>query len=270
MILRAITVDDEPVALRRLGRLLSRADDVDLVAECADGAAAVEAVRRLRPDVLFLDVQMPGMTGFEVLGALAGTRLPVVIFVTAFDEFALAAFEARAIDYLLKPFGETRVEQALERARICIRGDVAHAAHLARVAELLASGPRPTRPGCLLVKRDDRVLVLQPEEIDWIESDGDYVRIHTATETHFTRMKLADAERRLVRDGFVRIHRSRLVNLARVKEFRPVSRGTSLVVMKSGARLDASYAYLRHLQETASTAAPAAAIRRAISGFDER
>ena len=248
MKLRTITVDDERVALRRLGRLLARSDDVEIVAECSDGPAAVAAVRQHQPDVLFLDVQMPGMTGFEVLRALKGSRLPVVIFVTAYDEFALQAFEARALDYLLKPFGEARVEQALERARTSIRGDTARSEHTARLAELLAAARRRTPQACLLVKRDDRVLVLQPEEIDWVESDGDYVRIHAGSDTHFTRMKLAEIERRLAPEGFVRIHRCRIVNLARVKEFRPLSHGASVVVMKSGARLDASYAHLKEMQ----------------------
>ena len=248
MKLRTITVDDERVALRRLGRLLARSDDVEIVAECSDGPAAVAAVRQHQPDVLFLDVQMPGMTGFEVLRALKGSRLPVVIFVTAYDEFALQAFEARALDYLLKPFGEARVAQALERARTSIRGDTARSEHAARLTELLAVARRRTPQACLLVKRDDRVLVLQPEEIDWVESDGDYVRIHTGSDTHFTRMKLAEIERRLAPEGFVRIHRCRIVNLARVKEFRPLSRGASVVVMKSGARLDASYAHLKEMQ----------------------
>jgi two-component system LytT family response regulator len=229
----------------------------------------VDAIREHRPDVVFLDVQMPGMTGFEVLRSLDGIRMPIVIFVTAFDEFALQAFEARALDYLLKPFGDERVAQALERARVCVRGDAAHAEHLARIAELLVAPQRRPRPGCLLVKRDDRVLVLQPAEVEWIESDGDYVRIHTGAETHFTRMKLAEAERRLGAEGFVRIHRCRIVNLSRVKEFRPVSRGTSTVVMKSGVRLDASYAYLKHLQDTAGAGDEAGQIRRVSSGFDE-
>ena len=241
-------VDDERVALRRLARLLARNDEVEIVAECNDGPGAVAAVRQHQPDVLFLDVQMPGMTGFEVLRTLKDTRMPVVIFVTAYDEFALQAFEARALDYLLKPFGEARVAQALERARLCIRGEAARDEHAARLAELLAAARRKAPQACLLVKRDDRVLVLQPEEIDWVESDGDYVRIHTANDTHFTRMKLAEIERRLAPEGFVRIHRCRIVNLAQVKEFRPLSRGASVVVLKSGARLDASYACLKEMQ----------------------
>ncbi|HEY9155834.1 MAG TPA: response regulator [Opitutaceae bacterium] len=269
MILRTITVDDEPVALRRISRLLARAGDVEIVAECDSGERAVEAIRQYQPDVVFLDVQMQGMTGFDVLEALKGTRMPIVVFMTAFDEFALQAFEARALDYLLKPFGEARVEQALERVRLYIRGGLAQAEKLEQLTELLAATPRTGRPGCLLVKHDDRVLVLQPSEIDWIESDGDYIRIHTPNEAHYTRMKLTDAERRLTPQGFVRIHRCRLVNFARVKEFRPVSRGTSLVVMKSGARLDASYAYLKQLQGDAPDNETAAGVRRVSSDFNE-
>lgn len=249
--LRTITVDDEPVALRRLSRLLARADDVEVVAACQDGPTAVQAVREHKPDLLFLDVQMPGMNGFEVLQALKGARMPVVIFVTAFDEYALRAFDAQALDYVLKPFGEARVEQALERARTCVRGEAARHEQSERLAEFLGLAGRQAGSRSLFVKRDDRVLVLQPAEVDWIESDGDYVRIHTASATHFTRMKLAEIERRLAPEGFVRIHRSRLVNLTHVAEFRPLSRGASVVVMKSGARLDASYACLKQVQETA-------------------
>ena len=248
--LRTITIDDEPVALRRLSRLLERADDVEIVAACHDGPSAVEAVRAHQPDVLFLDVQMPGMDGFEVLHALQDVRLPVVIFVTAFDAFALRAFDARALDYVLKPFGEARVQQALERARICLRGEASRQEQAERVAGFLGTSARAGSARCLFVKRDDRVLVLQPAGIEWIEADGDYVRIHTSGATHFTRMKLTEIERRLMPEGFVRIHRSRLVNLSHVAEFRPLSRGASVVVMKSGVQLDASYACLKALQET--------------------
>lgn len=248
--LRTITVDDEPVALRRLSRLLERTGEVQIVAACSDGPGAVQAVHEHQPDLLFLDVQMPGMDGFAVLQALQGVRMPIVIFVTAFDEFALRAFDARALDYLLKPFGEARVQQALERARICLRGEASRQEQAERVAGFLGTSSRESSARCLFVKSDDRVLVVQPAEIDWIEADGDYVRIHTGTTTHFARMKLSDIERRLAPAGFVRIHRSRLISLSHVKEFRPLSRGASVVVMKSGAQLDASYACLKALQET--------------------
>jgi Response regulator of the LytR/AlgR family len=255
-------VDDEPVALRRLSRLLARAADVEIVATCRDGASAVQAVHKHQPDVLFLDVQMPGMTGFDVLRGLQGGRLPVVIFVTAFDEFALRAFEARAMDYVLKPFGEARVEQALERARMCLRGEAARGEHLEKLAALIGTAGRHAESRCLFVKRDDRVLVLQPAEIDWVEADGDYVRIHVANTAHFTRMTLTELERRLAPEGFVRIHRSVLVNLSHVAEFRPLSRGPSVVVLRNGTRLEASYAYLRQLQDGVTTGIASGARRR--------
>jgi two-component system LytT family response regulator len=141
------------------------------------------------------------------------------------------------------------VEQALERARTCVRGDATRGEQWERLANFLGATSRRTSARCLFVKRDDCVLVLQPAEIDWVEADGDYVRIHTANATHFTRMKLTEIERRLAPEGFVRIHRSRIVNLSHVAEIRPLSRGASTVVMKSGARLDASYACLKELHQ---------------------
>lgn len=259
MPLRVLIVDDEPVARRRLRRFLQNASGVTLADECGDGAAAVAAIRRHAPDIVFLDVQMPGMNGFEVLRALGTERLPVVIFVTAFDQFALQAFEAQAVDYLLKPFGEERVNQALGRARLFLNGGAANKnkAHAEKIAGLLrATAPAAPSPApALLVKRDDRVLVLQPAEIDWLEADGDYVRLHVGGESHLTRATLTDMERRLRSAGFVRIHRSRLVNLSRVKELRPLSRGESVVVLKSGVRLEASYAFMKLVQEQLGTPA---------------
>ncbi|HEX2851939.1 MAG TPA: LytTR family DNA-binding domain-containing protein [Opitutaceae bacterium] len=249
--LRVLIVDDEPVARRRLRRFLQNADGIALAGECGDGAAAVAAIRRLAPDIVFLDVQMPGMNGFEVLRALGPAAMPVVIFVTAFDQFALQAFEAQAVDYLLKPFGEERVSQALARARLFLDGGAANKnkAHGEQIAGLLRATAAPLPASALLVKRDDRVLVLQPGEIDWLEADGDYVRLHVGGESHLTRATLTDMERRLRPAGFVRIHRSRLVNLSRVKELRPLSRGESVVLLKNGVRLEASYAFMKLVQD---------------------
>jgi two-component system, LytTR family, response regulator len=249
MSLRAMVVDDEPVARRRLRRFLQGAPGIAIVEECGDGATAVAAIRRHRPDVVFLDVQMPGMNGFEVLRRLGPAFVPVVIFVTAFDQFALQAFEAQAVDYLLKPFGEERVRQAVARAGLFLRGGAAKESHAEKLAELLRAVAAPPSASCLLVKRDDRVLVFQPGEIDWLEADGDYVRLHVGQESHLTRATLTDMERRLRPAGFVRIHRSRLVNLNRVKELRPLSRGDSVVVLKNGVRLEASYALMKIVQE---------------------
>jgi two-component system LytT family response regulator len=249
MKLSIIIVDDEPTARRRLKRLLTAATDVEIVAECSTGEAAVKALRECEADAVFLDVQLPEMNGFEVLRAVPAERLPLVVFVTAFDEFALKAFEAHAIDYLLKPFGEERVSRALERVRTFLAGKPERVDHQDNVRALLRTMTTETTPSCLLVKRDDRVLVLRPRDIDWIEAVGDYVKLHLGAESHLTRSTLAEMQKRLAAEGFVRVHRSRLVNLAHVRDFRPSSRGESTIVLKSGVRLEASYAYLKEIQE---------------------
>jgi two-component system, LytTR family, response regulator len=249
MKLRVLIVDDEPTARRRLKRFLQKAADVELVAECGDGVNAVAAIREHRPDVVFLDVQMPEMDGFGVLRGLGTERVPVVIFVTAFDQFALRAFEAQALDYLLKPFGEERVLQALERARTFLEGRAKTVFQQQLAGLLRAAAERDKISPRLPVKNNDRVLLLKPREIDWVEADGDYVMLHAGQESHLLRSTLAEMERRLEPEGFVRIHRSRLVNLDRVKEFRPLFQGESLVVLKDGVRLNASQTGMKQLQE---------------------
>lgn len=258
---RVLIVDDEPMARRRLARYLRAAPSFTIIGECADGQAAVAAIHAQAPELVLLDVQMPGLNGFEVLRALEPHELPVVIFVTAFDRFALQAFEAQAIDYLLKPFGEERVRQALARAEVFLRGGAARQrqreqlAALAQVVAASTPAPAPLAASCLLVKHGERVIVLQPREIDWLEADGDYVRLHVGAESHLTRATLGEMERRLRPEGFVRIHRSRLVNLNRVKELRPLSRAESIVLLKNGTRLEASYAFLKNVQEQAGMSA---------------
>jgi two-component system LytT family response regulator len=252
MKLRALIVDDEAMACHRLKRFLQAAPGVEVIAECREGAAAVTMIQQRKPDLVFLDVQMPKMSGFEVLRAVGAERMPAVIFVTAFDRFALQAFEAQALDYLLKPFGEERVHKALERARTFLAGG-ARNAFQEQLAGLLDATTGNRQGACLLVRNGDRVVVLRPRDIEWIEADGDYVHLHAGTESHMLRSTLADIEQRLKPEGFVRIHRSRLVNFDRVKEFRAVFQGESIVVLKSGARLNASQSCLRELQERLST-----------------
>jgi two-component system LytT family response regulator len=246
MKLRVLIVDDETVARHRLKRFLENAADVTVVAECADGTSAVAAIQELDLDLVFLDVQMPRMNGFEVVRAIGAERMPGLIFVTAFDRFALQAFEAQALDYLLKPFGDERVRKALARARTFLEGSERRAFH-GRLTALLAAGAND-QPHCILVKAKDRVIVLRPGEIDWVEAEGDYVRLHVGQEAHFVRSTMAHLEEKLAPEGFVRIHRSRLVNFQRVKELRPLFQGESVVVLKTGARLTASQSCLKHLQ----------------------
>src|SRR5262245_36509117 len=251
MQLRTLIVDDEPVARHRLKRLLLKDADVTVVAECADGDSAVTAIREHAPDLVFLDVQMPRTNGFDVVRAIGVERMPAIIFVTAFDRFALQAFEAQALDYLVKPFGEERVRKALGRARTFLKGG-AEKDLRGRLAGLLNATFNP-KANCLLVKERDRTLVLRPHEIDWVEADADYVRLHVGHESHMIRSTLTGMEERLAMEGFVRIHRSRLVNLDRVKELRPLFQGESVVVLKSGARLNARHGSLQELQNRIGT-----------------
>ena len=246
MTLSALVVDDEPLARQRLQRMLRNEPDLNLLQPCADGRTAVVAIHEQRPDLLFLDVQMPGMSGFEVLAAVGPKQMPVVIFVTAHDRFALQAFEAEALDYLLKPFGAERVQKALARARDFLAGGTRRRLERQYAGLLRATGAHD--PACVLVKKRERVLVLRPEEIDFIEAWGDYVRLRVGEEQHLLRGTLGDMERRLKAAGFVRIHRSRLVNWQRVREFTADRDHDPVVVLRSGLRLEASPAYLKDLQ----------------------
>jgi two-component system, LytTR family, response regulator len=247
MTLSVLIVDDEPLARQRLQRMLRGEPGLRLLPPCGDGRAAVAAIHEQHPDLLFLDIQMPGMNGFEVLAAVGPKTMPVVIFVTAHDRFALQAFEAEALDYLLKPFGAERVQKALTRARDFLAGGSRRELEQQYASLLRATGARDDT--CVLVKKRERVIVLRPEEIDFIEAYGDYVRLRVGQESHLLRGTLSDMERRLKDSGFVRIHRSRLVNWQRVREFISDREHDPVVVLRGGTRLDASPAYLRQLQQ---------------------
>ena len=246
-LLRALIVDDEPVARQRLKRLLHKVGDVMVVAECDDGTSAVAAIQEQDLDLVFLDVQMPQMSGFDVVRTVGVERMPALIFVTAFDRFALPAFEAQALDYLLKPFGEERLRKALARAQTFLNGT----AKLSRPEPPSRPPNSTSRPksNCLLVRDHDRTILVRAPDIDWVEADADYVRLHVGPETHLIRSTLTELEERLAADGFLRIHRSRLVNLDRVKELRRLFQGESVVVLKTGVKLKASQSCLRLLQE---------------------
>jgi two-component system, LytTR family, response regulator len=247
MTLSTLIVDDEPMARQRLQRLLKTAPDVQLLPLCADGRSAIAAIEERRPDLVFLDVQMPEINGFEVLAAVGARHMPAVIFVTAYDKFALQAFEAQALDYLLKPFGAERVHTALERARTFLAGS--QRAREKKLAGLLRETVAVREPTCVLVKKRDRVVVLRPEEIDVVEAFGDYVRLQVGSESHLLRATLSDMERTLAPAGFMRIHRSRLVNWNRVREFVADREHDPVVVLKNGARLAASHSYLKDLEK---------------------
>lgn len=248
MKMRVLIVDDEPPARRRIRTLLRGARDVEIAGECGDGKSALAAITGKRPDVVFLDVQMPELDGFGVLERLSAAEMPVVIFVTAYDQYALKAFEAHALDYLLKPFARARFEKALERARLEVArrgsGDFAR-----RVVELLREQSGRRAAERIVVKTGGRVFFVPVEEIDWIEAEGNYVRIHTGGESHMIRETMAGMEGRLDAARFLRIHRSTLVNIERVKELQPWSHGDYAVVLRDGTKLMLSRTYKGKVEE---------------------
>jgi two-component system LytT family response regulator len=234
--LRIVIVDDELHARERLIRLLDRVRDVDVVAECSDGHEAVESVMRLAPDVLFLDVQMPEMDGFGVIRAIPKAKLPLVVFVTAFDRHALEAFDVNAVDYLLKPVETPRLMEAIERART--RLDLGDDDRQAEVAA-------PTER--FLLRQDGNLHAVAAREILWVEAQGNYARINLANRSYMIRDTMASLERRLDGGRFARIHRSAIINLDAVRELQPWFGGDYIVILTNGARVRASRTYRSRL-----------------------
>jgi two-component system LytT family response regulator len=243
MILRAVIVDDEPLARRRLRALLKEEPSIAVVGDAEDGASAVEVIRTLRPDLVFLDVQMPGADGFDVLEAVnrtLGRDAPAVIFVTAYDAYAMQAFDAHAVDYLLKPFDRRRLATAVERAHSLVGGSRAVGGLLKHLA-----GQRPLQR--LLVRHAGRIFFVPVADIDWLSAAGHYVTLHAGGEEHLIRDTLGRLADRLPRGRFARIHRATIVNLDRIRELRPLFNGDVEVVLRNGTRLQASRTYARSL-----------------------
>ena len=247
--IRTLVVDDETLARERVLTLLQQEADVEVVGECSDGGQAVAAIQEQSPDLVFLDVQMPGCDGFEVLKNISPDRMPTVIFVTAYDEYALRAFEVHALDYLLKPFGKDRFQETLRHAREAI--EVRRAGDLGRrlLAMVHDIKPEPQRVERLVVKSGGRVFFLRTDEIDWIEAAGNYVRLHLGQESHLFRETMNRMETRLDARRFARIHRSRIVNTERIKELQPWFNGDHVVVLRDGTRLTLSRLYRDKLQQ---------------------
>jgi two-component system LytT family response regulator len=247
--LRTVIVDDEPLARERLASLLSAEPDIDVIAQCRDGEEAVTAIDQHSPDLVFLDVQMPGLNGFDVIDAVGGDKMPLVIFVTAYDQHALRAFQVRALDYLLKPFDRERFTEALQRARAHIQrdetGDLGRRL-LALVKDLRRDQPKTDR---LVVKSGGRLFFLRTDEIDWVEAAGNYVRLHVGATSHLLRETMNAIEGRLDPEKFFRIHRSRIVNMERIQEMQPWLNGEYAVLLRTGTRLTLSRGYREKLQE---------------------
>ena len=236
-------VDDEPLARRRLRSLLSAETDVEIVGEYGNGRDAVHAIRESKPDLVFLDIQMPELDGFGVVREVGASEMPAVVFVTAYDEYALKAFEVHAFDYLLKPVDRERFASTLRRARSTARGNDARALG-DRLEVLLAElGGRRQEPQRLPIRKDGRIFLIRPEDIDWLEADGNHVRVHTGKESHLIRETLSKLESRLPERAFMRIHRSTLVNIARIREIQPWFQGDYVLLLTDGTRLTSGRSY---------------------------
>lgn len=247
MTIRAVIVDDEPLARRRIRSLLVEAEDVEVIAECTNGKEAIQAIEESPPDLLFLDIQMPELDGFDVLQAIGVGHVPVVIFVTAYDQFALRAFEAHALDYLLKPFDDERFEAALQRARERIRQQ--QGGDLDRRLRALLEEVRGDRGYLqrLVVPTGHRSVFIRTEEIDWIEAERNYIRLHVGGRAYQLRENLSRIESALDPTTFCRIHRSTIVNIDRIQAVESLFRGEYLVVLHDGTKLTSGRSYRRNL-----------------------
>ena len=253
--IKTLIVDDEPLARRNLRLLLEQDPQIEIIGECRNGKEAVKAIETSRPDLIFLDIQMPEMDGFDVVEQVGTELLQAIVFVTAFDQYALKAFEVHALDYLLKPYDDVRFQQALQRAKSQIE-----TREITKVSKRLialleeresrketASHARPylTR---LMIKLANRVVLLKVDDIDWIEADGNYAKLHVGNKAHLLREKMLDLEAQLDPQKFVRIHRSIIVNLERIKELHPHFNGDYIVVLEDGRQLKLSRSRRENLE----------------------
>ena len=252
VVVRTVIADDERLARQKLLILLDSEPHVKVVAECRDGRQTVSAIRTLRPDMLLLDIQMPDLDGFQVLSQIPPEEMPVVIFTSAYDQYAIRAFEANALDYLLKPFDQERLHHALARARseLCKAHDreITH-----RILNLLSqvrsvASPTTERDSRLVIKANGRVVFLDLDSIEWVEAAANYVRLNIGKESYLFRETISRIAERLDSNHFVRIHRSTIVNVRKIKELIPVNSGEYVVVLKSGRELSCSRGYRAALQ----------------------
>ncbi|HET7566333.1 MAG TPA: LytTR family DNA-binding domain-containing protein [Gemmatimonadaceae bacterium] len=246
--LRALIVDDEPLARRHLRTLLASDPDVDVIGECGNGLDAVAAIQTSTPDLVFLDVQMPELDGFGVVQALDPQHMPVLIFITAHDEYALNAFRVHALDYLLKPVDRTRFHETLTRAKTLVRSGRGREDGDQLLALLERLAARQQQVERLAVKVQGKIIFLRVQEIDWIEAVDNHVRIHVGSQVHLVRDTMTRLEARLPAAKFLRIHRSTIVNTGRIKELQPWFQGDYVIILADGTQLTSSRSYRGNLQ----------------------
>jgi two-component system LytT family response regulator len=246
--MRVLIVDDEPLARERIRTLLAAEPDVEIAGEHGDGVSAAEAILEDAPDVVFLDVQMPGMTGFEVVGAVGAERMPLVVFVTAYDEFALRAFDAHALDYLVKPVGMERFRAAVERARTQLRGRDREGLE-SRLRTLVEAARPAEHMDRFLVKRGSRFVFVRVEDVRWLEAADNYVNVHTASGAELLRSTLSSLEARLDPRRFVRVHRGAIVNIDHLQTMEAWGQGEYLLTLAGGAQITSSRTYRARIRQ---------------------
>jgi two-component system, LytTR family, response regulator len=241
--IRTLIVDDEPLARQGLRVVLLKEPEIEVVDEAGDGLEALEKIRNIRPDLVFLDIQMPELNGFEVLDSLAADEMPLVVFVTAYDQYALNAFQVHALDYLLKPFEDERLMEAVGRAKAQLRQKNGGST-TKKIQDMLDSTRvERSRVGRIMVRSGGRITFVRVDDVDWIEAQGDYICLHTQGKKHLIREKISDMETQLSSDNFLRIHRSTMVNVTRIREMQPLFHGEYAVVLQDGTRLTMSRSF---------------------------
>jgi two-component system, LytTR family, response regulator len=247
--IRTLIVDDESLARERIRDMLASDREIDIVGECANGHEAVEAMQHHSPDLVFLDVEMPGIDGFAVLEALPPDQLPTVIFVTAYDQYAVRAFDVYALDYLLKPFDQERFDKALRRAKAQISSE--HNENLGQriLSALEEIKTRPVHLERLVIKMNGHVFFVKADEIDWLEAEGNYVRLHAGKESYLLRDTISALESQLDPKKFIRVHRSAIVNIDRITELQPWFHGEYRIILREGVELTLSRTYREKLHE---------------------
>ena len=247
--IRTLIVDDESLARERIRDMLASAAQIEIIAECANGREAIEAIQTLSPDLVFLDVEMPGIDGFGVLEALSPAQIPTIIFVTAYDQYAVRAFEVYALDYLLKPFDQERFEKALERAKSQLSSERSEDLSQRILNALEEIKTRPVHLERLVIKMNGHVFFIKAEEIDWLEAEGNYVRLHAGKESYLLRDTISALESQLDPKKFIRVHRSAIVNIDRITELQPWFHGEYRIILREGVQLTLSRTYREKLHD---------------------
>lgn len=246
--MRVLIAEDEPLARERIRSLLEEEPDVQVIAECTDGRSAVEAIRTQDPDLVFLDVNMPELNGFDVIREVGPDHMPPIVFVTAYDHFAVQAFDAHALDYVLKPFDEDRFRTAVERGREALVRKAAGSLDRRLTEMLQGLGARPRYLERLAVKSGGKIIFLKTDEVTWIGAEGNYARLHAGKRSYLMRETMSNLESRLDPGRFIRIHRSTIVSTDAIAELEPLFQGDFVVILRDGTRLTSSRGYRANLQ----------------------